>query len=103
MFRVLALYPNTPGSRFDAGYYRDEHTPLAHRLLGPHGLRAIRTVVGTAALDGATPPFWAVSEMVFDDCVAFDAAMAVNGTALFADVANYTDAAPVLQLGELWD
>lgn len=101
MFRVTALYPNGPGSRFDADYYVDRHRPLAERLLKPHGLTDIRITIGTAGLYGADPAFWSVSEMVFTDRVAFDAAMAAAGGELFADAANYTDVIPVLQISDL--
>lgn len=101
MIRITALYANTPGSRFDAAYYLERHTPFALRLLGPHGLTNIRTTIGTAALDGSPPPFWTISEMLFVDRAAFDAAMAACGPELFADIANYTDTAPVLQVSDL--
>lgn len=28
MIKVSIMYPNTPGTRFDHGYYRDKHLPL---------------------------------------------------------------------------
>lgn len=98
---VSALYPNEAGSRLDAGYYRDKHTSLALALLGPAGLTGLRTTVGIAGMDGAPPPFWAISEMTFTSRAAFDAAMARHGEAIFADVPNYTTVAPVLQVSRL--
>lgn len=97
MIRIAALYPNTAGSRFDGQYYTGSHTALARRVLEPHGLIAISTLLGEAALDGTPPPFWAISEMTFPSRQAFDAAMAASGEALFADLPNYTDTTPVLQ------
>lgn len=99
MIRILALYPNTAGSRFDGAYYTGPHTCLARSLLEPRGLLHISTILGDAALDGAPPPFWAISEMHFETRAAFDAAMAAAGEALFADLPNYTDATPILQTG----
>ena len=98
MVTVLAVYPNHPGSRFDARYYRDQHAPFALDLLMPHGLTGLRMAEGLAGLDGAPPPFWMVSEMRFASREAFDRAMAACGPALFADAPNYTDTQPVLQL-----
>lgn len=98
MICISALYPNTPGSRFDADYYVAKHTPFAHDLLGPHGLVSIRTTLGISGLDGAAPPFWVIAEMVFVSRQTFDAAMAACGATLFADIVNYTDVSPVLQL-----
>jgi uncharacterized protein (TIGR02118 family) len=96
--RISALYPNHPGSRFDADYYIARHEPFARDLLADHGLVAVHTMIGLAAMDGGSPPFWAISEMVFTSRAAFDAAMAACGAALVADIPNYTDATPVLQI-----
>lgn len=101
MIRISALYPNAEGSRFDADYYVAKHTPFARGLLAPHGLDDIRTTLGVAGLDGAPPPFWVIAEMIFTSRDAFDAAMAACGAALFADIINYTDVSPVLQVSSL--
>jgi len=101
MLCITAIYPNDPGSRFDAGYYLTSHAETAHALLAPHGLEEIRTTIGTAALDGSPPPFWAVSEMHFTSRAAFDAGIAAEGAALFADIPKYTDVTPILQVSEL--
>lgn len=101
MLCVTAIYPNDPGSRFDADYYLTSHSGRARALLTPHGLQALRTAIGVASLDGSPPPFWAVSEMHFASRAAFDAAIAAAGDALFADIPNYTDANPILQVSEL--
>jgi uncharacterized protein (TIGR02118 family) len=98
---ITAIYPNVAGSRFDARHYTGDHTALARTLLGDHGLIEIRTLLGTHALDGTPPAFWAISEMVFTSREAFDAAMALHGDALFADLPNYTDVTPVLQVSTL--
>jgi uncharacterized protein (TIGR02118 family) len=96
--RVTAVYPNGEGSRFDADYYVRRHRPLAERLLTPHGLTGIRIALGVSAMDGAPPPYWAISEMIFASPEAFAAAMELCGDALFADAENYTDVTPVLQI-----
>ncbi|MFN3817715.1 EthD family reductase [Blastomonas sp.] len=101
MTHIMAIYPNDAGSRFDADYYIGRHTKFAENLLTGHGLIEIRSVLGRHALDGSTPPFWAISEMVFTSREAFDLAMAAHGANLFADLPNYTDVAPLLQVGTL--
>lgn len=98
MIRIAALYPNTEGSRFDRAYYTGAHTDFARRLLEPHGLQAISTSLGESALDRGPPPFWAISEMQFASLEAFNAAMSACGSELFADIPNYTDVQPVLQI-----
>lgn len=101
MIRVSALYPNEEGSHFDRRYYVEHHEPFATALLQAFGLEAIRTTIGLAALDGNPPPFWAISEMTFVTREQFAAAMDRCGKRLFADIANYTNVAPILQFSEL--
>jgi len=76
----------------------NRHEPFARNLLMSHGLTEIRTMLGESAIDGAAPPFWAISEMAFTSREAFDSAMAACGDQLFADIPNYTDVTPVLQV-----
>lgn len=101
MIRISAVYPNEPGSRFDAAYYLERHEPFASGLLTPHGLTDVRTAIGTEGLDGSPPVFWAISEMVFASRGAFDRAMSLCGEQLFADIPNYTSVTPVLQVSTL--
>jgi uncharacterized protein (TIGR02118 family) len=103
MLLISALYPNEPGSRFDAAYYQGPHEAFAVSLLGPHGLTGIRSTVGSANLDGTPPAFWAISEMTFTSRAHFDAAMAACGEQIFADIPNYTNVTPVLQVSRMGD
>jgi uncharacterized protein (TIGR02118 family) len=106
MIRISAIYPNEAGSRFDAGYYQQRHEPFAIGLLEPLGLKGLRTALGEAGLDGSAPSYWAISELHFTSREACDAALAACGTALFADIPNYTNVAPVLQVsrpGSEWE
>ncbi|KAA9018204.1 EthD family reductase [Sphingobium limneticum] len=103
MLRVSATYPNLPGSHFDGDDYVGRHAPFARGLLEPLGLRALRITIGTAALDGAPPPYWALSELIFDDRDSFDRAMDICGAALMGDAPRYTNVDPVLQISSLID
>ncbi|WP_221793069.1 EthD family reductase [Aquisediminimonas sediminicola] len=98
MIRISAVYPNVENSRFDGDYYLNRHAPFAEKLLTPHGLSGLSLTLGVAGLDGAPPPFWAISELIFPTRAAFDAAIAACGEALFADTKAYTDITPVLQI-----
>ena len=48
MIKVTILYPNKPGTRFDADYYLGVHMPMAIRLLGP----AIKSVTAEIGIVG---------------------------------------------------
>lgn len=103
MLRVSAIYPNQAGSRFDGDDYVGRHAPFAQTLLGPLGLKALRITLGAAALDGTPPPYWAISELLFDDRDSLDRALASCGAALMGDAIHYTNVDPVLQISTLID
>ena len=95
MIRLSVLYPATEGAKFDHDYYRDKHVPLAVKTWG------IETYEIDKGVDG---PYVAAVHFFFESTDAIAAAMASEGTgAIMADVANYTDIAPVLQTSEIVD
>jgi uncharacterized protein (TIGR02118 family) len=93
MIRVLVAYPRTEGTKFDTDYYVGTHMDLVRSKL-PGIVRAEADI----ALDD-TQPYYAVAHMVFESMEAFGAAMgAPTAGEVMADIANYTDVAPTLQI-----
>jgi len=93
MIRLSVFYPQTEGAKFDHDYYRNNHIPLAAKAFG----------VATAEIDrGVDGPYIAAAHFQFADQDALNKAMGSNDTAaVMADVANYTDITPVLQISEI--
>ena len=98
MVRVVAAYVGTASSSLDLDYYRTQHTAAAKRLLEPHGLAEIRVLGDFEPPANDGPRLFAVSEMVFTSREAFDAAIQAEGAALFADLQNFTNIEPLIQL-----
>jgi len=96
MIRVTVLYPAGPA--FDMDYYLATHTPLVRRLMGDalSGL-AIDTAIGGIAPE--LPPYQVICTLSFASLEAFQAVMAAHGATIMADIANFTAAQPVIQLG----
>ncbi|HTS75466.1 MAG TPA: EthD family reductase [Bryobacteraceae bacterium] len=94
MIRVTVSYPNQAGARFDIEYYMMKHMPLvAQRLNGRlAGWSVDRGVSGGAP--GTQAEYLIQAAMIFHDIEAFQTAMAVEGAALIADVPNFTDLQP---------
>ena len=93
MIRFSVLYPKTDGARFDHDYYRDTHVPLAVKTWG---------LAGAAIDKGIDGPYEAAVHFEFESLDAMGTAMGVGGTGdVMADMANYTDIAPVLQTSEI--
>ena len=100
MIRVAVLYPNSPGSSFDVAYYKHRHMRLVSEKLGPLGLVGCEVDAGIADLEGGPPPYAAIGYMLFETREAFQSAFAKVGGELVADVPNYTNIAPVIQISE---
>jgi uncharacterized protein (TIGR02118 family) len=101
MIRVTFLYPNRPGSRFNADYYIDVHMPLAIRLLGP-ALKDVSAEIGiSAAMPDQPAPYAAIAAFDFESVLAFTAAVMPHFAELQGDIPNYTDIEPVVQISEI--
>lgn len=101
MIKVSVMYPNTPGARFDHGYYRDSHMPLLKRLMGDSCL-SYTVDKGLAGGSPGTPATYVGMCHIFCDSVeAFEAGLGPHAAEITADIANYTDLTPVLQISEV--
>jgi uncharacterized protein (TIGR02118 family) len=101
MIKVSVLYPNGPGKRFDIDYYCRVHMPMVQERLGP-ALQRIAVERGlTGGEAGSSPPFLACGHLYFETVEAFQKAFAPQAGPILADIPNYTDATPVIQIGEV--
>ncbi len=102
MIRISVLYPHESGARFDHQYYSTTHVQLIKEKLGPAGLVRVEIDRGVAGeSEGAPAPYTAVGHLVFESLEAFGSAMAAHGEALAADMPNYTDLKPSVQISEI--
>lgn len=101
MIVVSVLYPNGPEARFDIDYYIRTHMPMVQQRLGA-SVRRMAAEHGLAGgAPGAPPPFLAAGHLYFDSLEAFQGAFAPHAAAIMADIPNYTNTQPVIQIGEL--
>lgn len=98
MIRVTVMYPNKPGTHFDISYYTSKHMPMLRQLLGP----ALLHVAVDEGLAGGTPdspaPFHALGILSFESLSTFQKAFAPHAAQIRADVPNYTDSPPSIQI-----
>ena len=101
MIKVTILYPFAEGKKFDMDYYTKKHFPLLRSLCGD-ALKATAIDKGVAGgAPGAPLPFAAVGYLYFDTLAAYQNAMATNISKIRADIPNYTDIQPVVQVSEV--
>ena len=103
MVVVSVFYPLSDATSFDMDYYLNSHVPLVRRLLEPMGLRQTKVLRGTASGSGGAPDFTVVVDLFFDDAESMGAALAAHGPETQADIPNFTDATPIIQISEVID
>ena len=101
MIKVSVLYPNSPGATFDMDYYLDKHMTMVEEKLGAacKNVEAEQGVAGGAP--GAPAPFIAIGHLYFDSLEAFQKAFAPHADAIMADIPNYTNTKPTVQISEV--
>lgn len=101
MIKMAIYYPNAEGKTFDMEYYSKTHMPMASNLLGD----ALKAMIIDKGISGRTPdmraPNIAIGYFYFDDMAAFRNAMGPNSEKLRADVPNFTNIQPVIQISEV--
>lgn len=94
MIKVSVLYPNGEGTNFDHDYYKATHVPMCVDAWTP-----LKSEIDKG-IDGQ--PNAAAVHLYFDSMETLGAAMASPKTAdIMADVANYTNITPVMQISEV--
>lgn len=104
MIKVSVFYPNSPGATFDMKYYLSSHMPMVKQRIGS-------SVKGMAVDEGvgvvgqpdpaAGPKYLAIGHLFFESVDAFQLAFATHGGPIVADVPNYTNVQPVIQINEV--
>ncbi len=98
MIKVSVLYANQDGSKFDMDYYCKSHMPMVQQKVGA----ACKGVAVEHGLSGATPgsrpAYIAMGHLYFDLAEAFQAAFGPHAQAIMADIPNYTDIEPTIQI-----
>lgn len=96
---VTVSYPANDAFNYD--HYRSVHVALVEKHWGPHGFTGVTMLRGIAAVDGGPAPCALIALLEFRDRAGFDAALASPGTQpLLADIANFTDGQPTIQINE---
>jgi len=99
MVTISVIYPRSDGATFDYDYYVREHLPLVERLWRDKGLGKVSALKGLPGADGSEPPYLAIALLEFESVEALQQAMTPEASAeLGADLAKYSNVAPVIQV-----
>lgn len=101
MIKMSVYYPAARGSEFDHAYYRLSHMPLIRDRLGDACLRyEIDKGLGGRE-PGSAPGFIAACHIYSPDLETLMRAYGPHRVEIVADVANYTDISPIVQISEV--
>ena len=101
MIKFSVFYANEEGKKFDMDYYLNSHIPMVQEKLG----EAVKGGAVDQGLAGAAPDspatFVAMAHLLFDSIEEFQSAIEPHMEAIMADIPNYTDIQPTIQISEV--
>ncbi|MFS8435557.1 EthD family reductase [Xanthomonas campestris pv. campestris] len=101
MIKVSVMYPYRDGARFDHTYYSDTHMPLVSARMGAACLSYTVDKGISGGEPGSTPPYIGMCHIFCDSVEAFNGSFGPHAAEILADIANYTDLAPVMQISDV--
>lgn len=101
MIKVSVLYPHTPGARFNHDYYRDTHMPLVKARMGASCLYYTVDKGLAGGAPGAPPTYIGMCHLFCESVEAFQAGFGPHAAEIMADIPNYTDLSPTIQISEV--
>lgn len=101
MIKVSVLYPAGEGKTFNMDYYLNKHLPMVKSRLGAacKGAAVEQGVAGAAP--GSSAPYVAMGHVYFESLADFQASFGAHVAEFVADVPNYTNIEPVIQISEV--
>ena len=101
MIKVSVLYPAGDDAKFDIDYYCKRHMPMVQEKVGS-ALKSMAVEQGLAgATPGAPPAYVAMGHLYFDSTDAFQTSFGPHAPEIMADIPNYTNVQPVIQISEV--
>jgi uncharacterized protein (TIGR02118 family) len=94
MHKLTVCYPAGDGTTFDMAYYRTAHKDICFSSFP--GLQRMEID------EGVNGPYLAMAHLYFDSMEALQSGVGgPNAAAAAADMANFTNARPVMQISEV--
>jgi len=101
MVKFSIFYPNEEGKKFGMDYYLNSHIPMVQEKL----CEAIKGGAVDQGLAGAEPDspatYVAMAHLLFDSVEELQGAFAPHMETIMADIPNYTDIQPTVQISEV--
>jgi uncharacterized protein (TIGR02118 family) len=101
MIKISVMYANDPGARFDHEYYCSRHMPLVKNRMGTACLfyTVDKGLSGNAP--GEPAPYVCMCHIYCESVEAFQTGFGPHVEEISADMPNYTDLTPLVQISEV--
>jgi uncharacterized protein (TIGR02118 family) len=97
MIKVSVMYPQSPGTRFDHDYYRDNHLPLIQHNMGA----GLKYYTIDRELPGGSAPYVAMCHLICDSLESYQSSIGPHAQQIKMDIPNFTDRTPLTQISEV--
>lgn len=101
MIKVSVMYPYAAGARFDHDYYRDKHLPMVKSKMGESCKHYTIDKGLAGGTPGAAPTYVGMCHLFCESVDAFQAGFGPHVAEIMADIPNYTDLTPTIQISEV--
>lgn len=100
MIKIIVMYPNGEGTRFNMDYYVNHHIRMVKRLVGA-ALKGVSVEQGISGdVPGTPAPYVATGQLLIDSVEAFQTSFGPHAQAIIEDIPNYTNSTPIIQIAE---
>jgi uncharacterized protein (TIGR02118 family) len=101
MIKLSVMYPKGEGTTFNMEYYLSTHIPLVSKLLGDavKGATVEEGLAGVAPNSPAT--FVAMGNIYFESLASFQTSFGPNAQEIIADIPNFTNTEPTVQISKV--
>jgi uncharacterized protein (TIGR02118 family) len=101
MIRMTVMYPNAEDAVFDMDYYLSTHIPLVQERCGD-ALTSCSVEQGLGGgAPGSAPPFLVIARLCVDSMEDFQTHVAPHDPEFAADIPNFTNIKPIVQINEV--
>ncbi|HYF68268.1 MAG TPA: EthD family reductase [Ohtaekwangia sp.] len=101
LIKVSIMYPFAEGKTFDMAYYEKKHMPMVAGFLGSNLVKYTIEKGVASGIPNQPLPYMAIGTFYIKSIEDYQAAIVPNRDAIRADLANYTNIAPVILVSEV--
>ncbi|UOQ69238.1 EthD family reductase [Hymenobacter volaticus] len=101
LIKIAIMYPFAEGKTFNMAYYETKHMPMVAGLLGSSLVKYSIEKGLASGIPNQPMPYLAIGTFYVKSLAAYQAAIGPHREAIRADLANYTNVAPVILVSQV--